>query len=191
MPKLIISHTRLPEDALFDLLNRDASLWVCGPTPENPQTLERLAKFMALPWKVVLSELTSAELFLSLEKFGSQQDSLSRFRGFIHTVASDPSTRILPPRSLPIFLLNGREDATDTKESSNASGIAAMRRRLNMVERLEAAQPKRVFILGANYEDAVENLADLWGGEFRALLTFIVDPSMEVAAIAERFESVA
>lgn len=188
---LVIKQSRLPEDALFDLLNRDAALWVCGPMPTASDTLLRLAKFMVLPWRVVLCEPTSSALVSELARLGSQQDPLSRVRGFVHIVAVDPSTRQLPPRCLPIFLLNGRDDATERAESSGISGIAANRRRLNMVERLEAASPKRVIVLGADVESAAKQLAELWTGELRSLVTFVAPPPANAVAIASHFEPVA
>lgn len=191
MTKLIIKYSDLPEDALFDLLNRDAALWVCGFESDSLDEWEKLAQFMGLPWKVVLSELSSAALMTNVETLGSEQDSLSSYRGFVHIVASDPSTIQLPARALPIFLLNGRDDASDRAESSNLTGIAANRRRLNMIERLEVASPKRIVILGSNIEQASQELAELWNSEFRALLTFVVPESVESDSIASYFESTA
>lgn len=191
MTKLIIKNSGFPEDALFDLLNRDAALWVCGFESDSLDEWEKLAQFMVLPWKVVLSELSSAALMTNVETHGSEQDSLSSYRGFVHMVASDPSTRQLPARALPIFLLNGRDDASDHVESSHLKGMAANRRRLNMIERLEVASPKRIVILGSNVEQASQELAELWSSEFRALLTFVVPDSVESDSIASYFESTA
>lgn len=103
MAALIIKHSELPEDALTDLLNRDAALWVCGPEPDSDDYSKRLAQFMVLPWSVVLSELFSRALVAEVGRQGSEQDLLSRYRGFVHLVASDPSVRHLPARALPIF----------------------------------------------------------------------------------------
>lgn len=189
MTKLILKYSAFPEDTLVDLLNRDAALWVCGFESDSLDEWEKLARFMVLPWKVVLSELSSAALISNVETYGSEQDSLSSYRGFVHTIASDPNTIQLPARALPIFLLNGREDASDRDESSNLTRMAANRRRLNMIKRLEVASPKRIVILGSNVEQASQELAELWNSEFRALLTFVVPDSVEPDSIASDFES--
>ncbi len=192
MTKLITKHsTLLPEDALSDLLDRDAALWVCGPEPDSADEREKLAQFMVLPWKVVLSELSSKALVAEIETRGAQQDSLSQYRGFVHLVASDPSMRHLPPRALPIFLLNGRNDASNSTESSSLTGMIASRRRLNMLGRLEAASPKRVFVFGANIDETAQELAELLNGDFRSFLTFVVPDSVTPDSISSHFESVA
>lgn len=191
MKKITVVHKKLPEDALFDLLNRDAALWVCSAGPDDNIEHALLAQFMVLPWKLVLCEPSSVDLVSELKKYESQTDSLSRHRGFVHLVASDPSTRQLPARALPIFLLNGRADASDRAESPRLTGIAATRRRLNMLERVEVASPKRVFVVGSSFESAAEQLADLWTCDFRTLLTFVVPPTMDPESITKRFELVA
>ena len=189
IPQQVIERSRLPENDLFDLLNRDAALWICGPEPETADEREKLAGFITLPWKMVLSELSSKGLIDEISTHGAKQDFLSQHRGFVHIVASDPSVRPLPVRALPIFLLNGRDDASDRAESSNLTGIAANRRRLNMLERLEASSPKRIFIVGENIHETAQELAELFDGNFRSLLTFVVPSSVTPDSIRSHFEA--
>lgn len=61
-----------------------------------------------------------------------------------------------------------------------------------MIERLEGASPKRVFVVGADLHRAAKELAELWDGEFRSLLTFVVPDSLEAqSVIPSYFEPVA
>ena len=190
MEKLTITSSTLPENAFSDLLNREAALWVCENELYSPDDIQKLAHFMVLPWKVVLSELSSEPLLTEIETYSLQDNLLNPYRGYINLVASDPSTKSLPTRTLPVFLLNGRSKTNDRNESSNLTGMTALRRRLNMIGQLETSSPKRVFILGSNIQRAVQELADLWSNGFRALITCVVPNSVEVTSITSCFESI-
>jgi tetratricopeptide (TPR) repeat protein len=106
-------------------------------------------------------------------------------RGFSHLIASDPASLTLQRRARPVFFLNGRVDGSGG-ESATLSERSAMRRRLNMIGQLRDLEPKRLVIVGTNPAVAIEELADLWQGDFRALLTVVsadTDRSEEIAEI--------
>lgn len=191
MEKITLINHKLPDDTLFDLISRDAALWVCDNSVIGAEQISLLARLMVLPWKVVLCESPDAALITEVENFGAYQDELSRHRGFVHIVASDPSTRKLPARALPIYLLNGRSDSQERAESPKLKGMAASRRKFNMIERLEATLPKRVVVVGADVDEVAEQLSELWESEFRALITFVVPETVIPETITEHFESVA
>lgn len=191
MKKVILIDDKISDDVLLDLMNRDAALWVCQNTFYDEEQVNLLARLMVLPWKIVLCESPDAKLISEVEKCGGFEDELSRYRGFVHIVASNPNVRILPERALPVYLLNGRSDSLEHSESHNLAGISATRRRLNMIERLESSSPKQVVVVGSDVNKAATQLSELWSTELRALLTFVVPKTIISDSITEQFESVA
>ena len=191
MKTITLLDNKISDDVLFELMNRDAALWVCKNDFLDEKRVRILARLMVLPWKIVLCELSDASLVTEIEKCGAFEDELSRCRGFVHIVASNPSIRQLPERALPIFLLNGRSDSQELGESPNLSGMSATRRRLNMIERLESALPKHVVVAGTEVNEAAAQLSELWRNEFRALLTFVVPETVSSESITQHFESLA
>jgi hypothetical protein len=67
-------------------------------------------------------------LYWQHERTETSTDSLVRRRGFVQLVDTNPADVLLPPRCLPIYLLNGRALGIP------ASGLAAMTRRLTMAD---------------------------------------------------------
>src|SRR6266571_4808722 len=130
----------LTEHILQRLANRDAALWVSSGF-ETADQLSVVAQLIQLPWQLVLCESTNQRLADLLNTQSRTTDRLSRRRGFVHILASDPEGLEFPPRSLPVFFLNGLSGATDPEESSKLAKRAMQRRRLNMIRQLELAKP--------------------------------------------------
>ena len=191
MKKIALIGNKISDDVLFELMNREAALWVCENTLIDEEQIDLLAQLMVLPWKVVLCESSNAKLIEKIEKYGALEDELSLQRGFVHIIASNPNVRQLPERALPVYLLNGRSDSQELSESPNLSGTSAMRRRLNMLERLESSLPKQVVVVGTKVDEVAIQLAELWSTEFRAFLNFVVPETIVSKSITDHFESVA
>jgi len=191
MKKLTLINSKLPDEALFDLLNRDAALWVSTAIESSSASIDLIARLMLLPWKLVLCESSSVELVTALNTIAAEPGSLYLHRGFLHLLGVDPSSRQLPSRALPIYLLNGRDDAIDREESSSLSGMSALRRRLNMIERLQSSAPKRVIVIGPNLLPVIEQLEDLWRSDFRSLLTFVAPAGNDIEIISQHCEKLA
>ena len=191
MQNVALKHSNLPDDALFDVLNRDAALWVSASIDHSQAGLEWLARLMLLPWKLVLCESSSDDLVSVLNDLASESNALSLQRGFLHLIGADPATRQLPLRALPVYLLNGYDGASDRAESSRLTGMAAQRRRLNMIERLQSAAPKRVIWVGENLLPVMVQVEELWHSDFRSLLTFVTPMEGSAEELEKHFESLA
>ena len=86
---------------------RDAAVWVLEPfVLEAGGTA--VAELMQLPWRLVLSESSDFALLAALEQPEAATDPLVHRRGFLQLVDTNPADVVLPPRCLPIYLLNGR-----------------------------------------------------------------------------------
>jgi hypothetical protein len=157
------------------MASRDAALWVIDAVADEVGA-DALAEVMRLPWRLVLNESSESHLRAALEKPEAPNDPLVRRRGFVQLVDTNPSEIQLPPRSLPIFQLNG-------KEGSTAKGIGALTRRLTMLDSLQQSGVKElVVLLGRNGVMPAE-LADLWNDGFRTIVTVVSDGPDAVAEL--------
>jgi hypothetical protein len=167
--------TRSVSDAVVrEIANRDAALWIGEGLGATPAQAEQLKELIQLPWQLVLCEPKSRALTDALEAETGTTETLRRRRGFLHLIASDPEALQLPQRSLPVFLLNGREHTSDPSESPTIGRNASLRRRLNMIQRLEAAMPRMLVVL-SHGGSPLEDVIDLWASGFRAQLTVVSD----------------
>lgn len=170
MDKMRIQHDRLPDLIVQSLTDRDAVLWIGAGIGSDEREVELLRRMICLPWRMVLCESTNAVLAESLEKASQADDRLNRKRGFVHLVASDPEEVELPPRSLPVFFLNGRENASGTGDSCNRPRRAMERRRLNMINLLQRSNPRVLLALSSGADHPLDDLIELWDEGLRPLL---------------------
>ena len=171
----VFNHDLIPENVVHAIENRDAVLWVCEGFDESSANTADLRRLIGLPWTLVLCESPSSELAQALEAEKETHHEFTQQRGFVHVVAGDPKQIDLPRRALPVYLLNGRNDASDRDESYALKGHAALRRRLNMINQLVTAQPKHLVIVSCDQSRVFDDLAALWEEGFRALLTIVSD----------------
>lgn len=167
--KTLISSDRMPHNLLSDLESREIALWVRG-MPKDSSDRHALTTFVGLPWRLVLMESYDHELVTALEAAASFSDPLTRKRGFVQVIDSDPSRIELPQRCLPVYLLNGRNiEATGADFSSKL-------RRMNMLEELRRSGVREILVLcGNELQPVPSDLTDLWNGGFRSYLTFVSD----------------
>jgi hypothetical protein len=173
MEKVRLNHRRLPDSVIHHLSNRDAALWV-GRGFDGPGEITAVCDLIQLPWRMVLCESQQGDFARAVESLTqSSDDQFNRVRGFIHLVASNPEGLALPPRALPVLLLNGRADATDASESSKRAGMGQMLRRLNMLNMLVTAKPASLLVLTTGEEEQIGQLVELWKDGFRSLLSVV------------------
>lgn len=179
--KSLIRATRVPDGLLASLESRDVALWV-GDLSHDALRPEVLAAFFGLPWRLVLSETYHPELVRALEATASFSDPMTRKRGFVQIIDSDPSRIELPSRCLPIYLLNGR------KTGQPSSSFESRLRRMTMLEDLRRSGVREIVVLSAAGELVPSDFKDLWSSGFRAHLTFISDATAGETVISEWLE---
>ncbi|MEX0960254.1 MAG: hypothetical protein WDZ63_13300 [Burkholderiales bacterium] len=172
------------DDLLGDILGRDAALWIVEPDPLEGDALEAFSQLAGIPWRAVFVESASSVLAQMIHD-SSRAVKWTTLTGFIHVLASDPTSIVFPRRSQPIFFLNGRDDRPNGAESSALATRSALRRRLNMVALLQDFEPKRLVILGRRPMAAVQELSELWESEFRSLLTIVTEDKASVSQVSE------
>jgi hypothetical protein len=129
MSQLEVLVEKNPASTLFaEFDSRDAAVWLMNPFLEAVGP-EAAAKLLSLPWAFVLSESSDPKFVASMEGPETPDNPLVRRRGIVHIVDTNPADLNLPPRSLPVFLLNGRVP--------QRMGLAALTRRLTMLNELE------------------------------------------------------
>ncbi|VDC19205.1 hypothetical protein [Pseudogemmobacter humi] len=153
---------------LAELDSRDASVWLM-PSFAEAAGPEATARVLGLPWEFVLSETASDDLLKTVDALDSAIESpLVRRRGLVHVIDVPPSNTVLPPRSLPIFLLNGRTGA-------DKAGLAARARRMEMIMELQQRGVRNLVVLGGPDLTLPVELGQLWQDGFQCGLTIVSD----------------
>ncbi|MDG9668388.1 hypothetical protein ONV78_11640 [Hahella sp. CR1] len=176
----VIHIDSVPDNLLVNLERRDVALWLYGIKIE-PENIKSYIAFLGLPWRMIFSESLSQELIKAVEAASQSSDSMSRRRGHIQIIDSDPSRIELPQRCLPFYLLNGRDLEKDRLDFSGSL------RRLNMMNELRRSGVRDVLILSGS-ESIPLGLSELWGDGFRAHLTI---SATEIEGLASELESFA
>jgi hypothetical protein len=162
--KMLIQVDAVPGHLLSALDNRDVALWIRGLPKELPNQ-DTLLQFLGLPWRLVMSEWYDAATIAALESATTSSASMIRKRGFVQVVDGDPSRIELPQRSLPFYLLNGRE------VGDASTDFASRLRRITMLEELRRSNVAQVFVLSADGAPIPPDLSELWASTFRSQLT--------------------
>lgn len=153
----------MPDVLIAALRDRDATLLLRGQLEESD--LDAIVAMIRLPWKQVYIEKAEPNLLAALEKV--DDGPLVRRRGFIHLVDTDPSRTELPSRSLPIFLLSGR--------NSGGSDFENMLRRMTMLEELRRSGARQLVLVGGGEDLVSKDVADLWSTGFRTSIVAVND----------------
>jgi hypothetical protein len=172
MPGKLYEQHRLSPKLLQRLADRDVALWIGRGFPENDESAEAIAKIAAFPWRVVLLESSAARVAGHIERIANNDAPMIRRRGFAHSVYSDPTDLQLPPQSLPIFFLNGRQGGVGPDDSELATR-AANRRRLNQIARMVASRPTEVVLLSFGNADPLEEFQAVWSEDLRSLVSIV------------------
>ena len=157
----------ISENMIADLDYREAAVWLRS-LPNDPATQENLPAFFGLPWRMVFSEVSDFDLIKSLEEGADASDPMTLKRGFIQIIDDDPSRIELPPRCLPVYLLNGRQ-------GSASNDFRSRFRRMAMLEELRRSGVRQLFIISGDEDPVPPDLVDLWSSGFRSYLTFSTD----------------
>lgn len=136
----------------------------------------------------MLCEECSRDLVLAIDS-RKEDPNLVPFRGYIDLIASNPDDVSLPNRTLPVYLLNGRDDASGTHEAANLPKQAALRRRLNMLKRLVDAVPRVLVFVSSGSQSSVESICELWSEGFRSRLVFVSDSQSEIETLDKEFRA--
>lgn len=154
------------DNLLSNLESRDVALWVRS-LPKAPPSQEALAAFLGLPWHLVLSEIYDPEVMKVLGEAATLNDPATRKRGFVQIIDSNPSQIELPPRCLPIYLLNGRQVGAASHD------FESRLRRMTMLEELRRSGVREILVISGNEDPVPPELKDLWSSGFRSHLTFV------------------
>lgn len=165
---------------------RDVALWIGAHSHDDPAALAALA---SLPWRLVICESDDAALAAEVTRRSHSVDEiLTRKRGFLHVIASDPAPLQLPPRSLPMYFLNGIAGRPGG-ESSTLGSLAAARRKLNTFARLDQSAVAEIVVVGQHLGQSLESLKQLWQEGQRFLLSAATEDSESIASLEAWLES--
>ena len=164
--KTLIRIDRVSDNLLSNIANRGVALWARS-LPKDPLSREALVEFLGLPWRLVFSETYDPDVVNALETAASFSGPMTRKRGFVQIIDSDPSRIELPQRCLPFYLLNGRQ------VGEAPSDFGSQLRRLTMLEVLRRSEARELLVISGDEDPVPPALKDLWSSEFRPYLTFV------------------
>jgi hypothetical protein len=171
----LIQVDRIPDGLLSNLENRDVALWI-GNLPKEDASRKEFVSFCGMPWALILSETYDAALIEALQRASSFDDPMTRKRGFLQIIDSDPSRIELPQRCLPYYLLNGKAGGPPSAD------FESRLRRMTMLEALRRSGVRELLIVSDSEDPLPPELKDLWSSGFRVHLTFITSsPSADDA----------
>ncbi len=182
----IIRQSQIESALQTELLSRDALLWLGDGVGNSPEQISSIARLVALPWKSVLCESTSADLVAAFETWKDHPVLVQR-RGYLDVIASNPDQTLLPTRTLPVYLLNGREGSRDPLEGPKVSPQKAFLRRFTMLNSAVASQPTLLVVVSSGDSSTVGNLCELWEEGFRSRVVFVTQNSEEIGDLEVRF----
>lgn len=177
LPPLQLVCTTLPPDITRSVMAREAALWVGAGHDHTPKGAADLARLIQLPWQLVLAESSRGSMAKAVEASVTTSDRFARTRGFVHLIAENPAELVRSPRSLPVFLLNGRDDATEAAASAALKGHKAALRRLSMLEELRKARPQVLVVLADPAGGVLDEVFALWGDDGFTPRVVVIDPA--------------
>ena len=165
-PKLIYT-SHISENLLANLESRDVVLWIRS-LPKGLPINEMIIAFLGLPWRLIISEINNPALIEALVN-SDTSGPMTRKRGFVHIIDSDPSRIELPQRCLPVYLLNGHQRVPAP------SNFEDRLRRMNMMEGLRRSGARDIIIISGDNVTAPPDLEDLCSSGYCSHLTFVSD----------------
>lgn len=163
--KFLIKSKNVSNNTLASIESRDAALWV-HDLPVDHDQLKITAAFLGLPWRLVMFEGHNSALFDVLRDMSSIEDPLVLKRGLIQIIDTDPTRIELPPRCLPVYLLDGQRGGSDFEKRLG---------RMTMLENFRRSGAREVVVISARESLIPADLKELWSADFRAQLTFVSD----------------
>lgn len=160
-----------PPDALLAALSgREISLWLNRiPAGVEP---DEVARFVGLPWRDVFIGESTSDLFNALSR--ADGTDLVRRRGYVQLIRTDPTLIALPPRSLPIYLL-------DTSSPSESEFDRTLRR-MAMLGVMRRSGVRNLVIVSDENGEPPPELAGMVDAQFRPFITFV--SATEAGALA-------
>jgi hypothetical protein len=182
-----LDHPRIPANLVRYIASRDAALWLAD-TIDRPEDVAIAADLISLPWGLVLCESSSTELLKAVNERNQSSDWAARTRGFLHVVANDAQDLTLPQRALPLYMLNGRADGVGA-EGVKPGRQAALRRRLNHIDKLVRSRPTLLVIVSRGGEQPFDDFVAQWQEGFRSYVWIAVTNDSDQGRVDEWLRS--
>lgn len=135
----LIELSDIPERIISNIESREVALWIHS-LPNEIAHSDDLAMFLGLPWRLVLTETISPDIIAKLNTAETVNDPITRKRGFIQVINTNPSNMELPHKCLPIYLLNGMEN-------SGGKSFDDRLRKMMMLEKLKVSGVREILYI--------------------------------------------
>lgn len=160
----LIELSDIPERIISNIESREVALWIHS-LPNEIAHSDNLAMFLGLPWRLVLTETISPDIIAKLNTAETVNDPITRKRGFIQVINTNPSNMELPHKCLPIYLLNGME-------KSGGKSFDDRLRKMMMLEKLKVSGVREILYISNDIKNNYDDLRDLWDSGLRCSLNF-------------------
>lgn len=171
----LLTTDRVPDGLLSALSGREVVLWIQQLPNIAP---ERAASLIGLPWRSVLLAESPPELIKALQQ--QPNTDLVRSRGYLQLIDRDPSLIVLPPRSLPIYLLSASPGESDFDKLS---------RQMAMLGSLRRSGARHLVVIGDEDATPPADLAGIVDASFHPYVTFVSATTAGAAAASSWAEA--
>ena len=161
--KLLLNSNSISNNTLANIESRDVALWIHSLSVNEDQ-VKTAAAFIGLPWKLVMLEGGSSSLIDELGEMSRVEDTLVLKRGLVQVIDSDPTRIELPPRCLPVYILDGKKGVSDFEKQLS---------RLTMLDYFRRSNVREVVVVSDNDPLIPDDFTKLWSAGFRSHFTFV------------------
>jgi hypothetical protein len=157
----VVTDDRPTEMLMAALSGREVSLWL-HRIPKGVSPSE-VAGFVGLPWRDVFVSESNNELLTALTQV--DEPDLVRCRGYVQPIRTDPTLLSLPPRSLPVYILD--EPGLSESEFDRTA------RRMAMLRGLRRSGVRQLVIVSNEDATPPPELAGMIDSQFRPFVTLV------------------
>ncbi|MFO8104271.1 hypothetical protein [Pseudomonas aeruginosa] len=158
----VIEQKNISDSLVSSIETRDVALWI--RELGDIESTDPIIAFASLPWRAIFIENYNSNLVSALENASDFDSIETRRRGFVQIIDNDPTASQLPHRCLPVYLLNGKNEA-------NATDFKSRLRHLSMLNVLQESQVRSVVVIGDGEDIIPPSLTELWKAGFQSYLT--------------------
>lgn len=166
----VITSDGPPVTLLAALSSREVSLWL-HRMPAGVEA-DKVMEFVGLPWRDVFIGESNGPFLDALAQ--ADEPDLVRRRGYLQLIRTDPTLLPLPPRSLPVYLLDGSGPVE--------SEFDRTLRRVSMLGCLRRSGVRHLVVVSDEDGTPPAELAGMVDAQFRPFVTFV--SATEAGALA-------
>lgn len=175
----LLFNEKLDDQSIADVFSGEAVLWLGTDLGNDDDSTVAICGALVAPWRAILAESSESKLAAEVHRCESRpQDGVAQAN--LYVISTDPTNSVFPQSFKPFFFLNGEKSTGELAGSARAS----LRRRLNMLAKVQELEPKRVYVVSNSPLEIIKDFVESWASGLRASITIVTD-SVESASSIE------